>query len=380
MKKENIISVVIYLVVFAVAIIYGFTALQTHYTHSSIHSVALYAVYIIVSIIAGLLSTAFLQEIGHLLGAKVGGYTIMSWCMIYFTFYRDQNKYKFKFASFDGLTGETKISPNYKKKENPNPYPYLLYGTIFNAAWIAACFFLFMSFKNDTGFNSDLAYFFLTIGVITLICTIYNIVPVKLDSMTDGYRLTQIKKDVANFNKLLAAENGTHDEAEENKEEEDENKPTKFIPEVALNKVYVKFEEENYEEAKALLDEIFEHEKELNGRLELDAKAQIIYLKVMSEDLESVKAYYESDVSFSMRRELANDNSLPVIRTYILTAGLFDGSQSEVLLSLKKVLKAYKNIPSNRKHTESVLFNRALDKVIAAHPKWEEIQNYKIYE
>ena len=47
MKKENIIGIVIYLVVFAIAIVYGFTVLQTHYSHSSIESVGLYAVYII---------------------------------------------------------------------------------------------------------------------------------------------------------------------------------------------------------------------------------------------------------------------------------------------------------------------------------------------
>ena len=81
-----------------------------------------------------------------------------------------------------------------------------------------------------------------------------------------------------------------------------------------------------------------------------------------------------------MRRELSNENTMPIIRTYILTAGLLDGSQSEVLLALKKVVKAYKNVPANRRHNELTLFNEALDKLIEAHPKWEELPNYKLFE
>ena len=156
MKKENIIGILIYLLVFAVAIIYGFTVLQTHYAHSGIKTVFLYAVYIIVSVLIGVFASGLLNELGHLLGAKTGGYRIMSWCLFYFTIYLNKDgKHKAKFANFDGLTGETKIVPNYEKKENPNPYPYLLYGTVFNVAWIAACIFLFFTFKDNKGFDSD---------------------------------------------------------------------------------------------------------------------------------------------------------------------------------------------------------------------------------
>ena len=77
MKKENIIGILIYLLVFAVAIIYGFTVLQTHYAHSGIKTVFLYAVYIIVSVLIGVFASGLLNELGHLLGAKTGGYRIL---------------------------------------------------------------------------------------------------------------------------------------------------------------------------------------------------------------------------------------------------------------------------------------------------------------
>jgi hypothetical protein len=382
MKKENIIVILIYLLVFAVAIIYGFTVLQTHFAHSSFKEVWQYAIYIIVSVFSGVFVAGVLSEFGHLLGAKTGGYIIASWCLFYFTFYLNKDgKRKFKFASFDGLTGETKIIPNYKKKERPNPYPFLLYGTVFNAAWIVACLFLFFTYNANNGIESDLAYFFLTCGIIALLVVVYNIIPLKLDSLTDGFRLSQIKGDIAGFNERLAAENaGLSTSIASSNEKIEANKPAKFIPEVALVNVYHLLAEEKYDEVFDTLKEINEHEAECSSKTVLDAKAQYIYAFIMSKEDTEVTEFYEKEVSFSFRRDLANNNSMPVIRTYILTAGLLDGSQSEVMLALGKVIKAYKSVPTNIRHDEAILFNRALDKIIEAHPKWEEVKNYRIYE
>ena len=73
MKKENIIGILIYLLVFAVAVIYGFTVLQTHFVNSGFKEVWQYALYIIVSVLAGVFAAGVLSELGHLLGAKTGG-------------------------------------------------------------------------------------------------------------------------------------------------------------------------------------------------------------------------------------------------------------------------------------------------------------------
>ena len=378
MKKENFIGIVIYLLVFAVAIIYGFTVLQTHFTHSSIESVGLYALYIIVSVFGGVFMTGFLQEIGHLLGAKVGGYTITFWSLFYLTFYVDNGKKRFGFKSFNGLTGETRIVPNYQKKEKPNPYPFIFYGIIFNVAWIIACVFLFVYYNKNNGIESDIAYFFLTMGIIALLATIYNVLPIKLDSLTDGYRLSQIKGDVNSFNELLVAENGGQSSAETPNEEK--KKSNKFIPEAALLDVYSNLENKNYDEAFRLIEEILKEENRPSARVTFEAKAQYLYAYIFSKEKAEYEAYYDKEVSFAFRRELSNDYDLSIMRVYLLTAGLLDGSKSEVLLTLKKVLKSYKALPTNRRHTELVLFNEALDKVIAAHPKWEELPNYKLYE
>ena len=378
MKKENIVGIIIYLLVFAIAVVYGFTVLQTHYNHSSIEVIGLYAVYIIVSVLGGVIVTGLLEELGHLLGAKVGGYNVTFWCLFYFCFYVENGKRRFKFKSFDGLTGETKIVPNYEKKAKPSPYPFILYGTIFNLAWIVACLFLFFLYNKNDGIESDIAYFFLTMGIIAVLATIYNIIPAKLDSATDGYRLLQAKGNVEAYNEFLMAENGGQGSVI--KDDKSERKPAKFIPEAALNDVYSLLADKKYDEVFVKLDEIFKNENLASSRVILDAKAQYMYAMIFSKEKREYETYYDNEVPFSLRREFSNETSMSVMRTYILTAGLLDNSLSEVLLTLKHVVKAYKNLPSSRKHTELVLFNDALDKVIEAHPKWEELPNYRLVE
>ena len=383
MKKESIVSILIYLLVFAVAIIYGFTVLQTHFANSSFKEVWMYALYIVVSVIAGVLASGLLTEMGHLLGAKAGGYKVVSFCLFYFTIYVDkEGKRKFKLGGYDGLTGETKIIPNYEKKEKPNPYPFLLNGTVFNIAWIVACLFLFFTYKNIAGIESDVAYFFLTCAVINSLALIYNIIPAKFDSMTDGYRLSQIKGDVVAFNERLAAENGgvIPENKKDNSSEETIKKPLKFIPEVAFNEIFDLLVKKDYDAVFNKVEEINSHEKECSNKLLLEAKSQYIYAYILSKDPKEVEEYYEKEIPFSLRKDFSNDNSMPVIRTYLLLAGLLENSQSEVMLSLGKVVKAYRNVPNNRKHQELTLFNETLDKIIEAHPKWEEINNYKLYE
>ena len=51
----------------------------------------------------------------------------------------------------------------------------------------------FSILKNtDDAALKDLAYALLTVGAIGLVILIYNILPMRIDSMTDGYRLTMV--------------------------------------------------------------------------------------------------------------------------------------------------------------------------------------------
>lgn len=376
MKKENLIAILVYLLVFAVAIIYGFTILQAHYNDSAFNEIWKYALYILVSVFLGVIATATFQEFGHFLGAKVGGYKIRSFNMLYFNIYKDNEKTKFRFASYDGLTGETKIVPNYEKKERPNPYPFLIYGSVFNLSWVIVCVFLFFTYHKEIGIVGDAAYLFLTMGIIAFMSMVYNILPMKMDAKTDGYQLKKMGKDVEGFNSLLTFEESGKEGIEKIKED----KPAKFIPEMAVDGLSHLLVEKKYDEVFETIKKIKEEETKLSDRLVLETKAQYIYASLLTLNEVEVASFYDNDVSFALRRELAAENNLPVIRTYIYIAGVLDGSLSECLLSAKKVVKALKGIPTNRKHDEIILFNETLDLVTKKHPKWDELMNYKIVE
>ena len=381
MKKENFIGLVIYLFIFAFAIIYGLTVLQTHFQNSAMTEIWQYAIYIIGSIVVGLIITALLFGLGHLLGAKIGGYKVVSANILYFCFYKEDKKWKFRFRNYDGITGETVIVPNYEKNPNPNPIPFLTYGPIFNLAWFVGTLVLFFTFNTGYGLESDIAYGFLTVGLISAVLFIYDILPVKLDTKTNGSQLLFLKKNGRKtFNELLLAQ--STGEVTTSKEENKEVKAAHVINNTAEGKVvqlYALIDDKKYKESLDLIEEILKEERALSHKSYLEVIEQSIYVCIMSLEKEEMLEYYEKEVPLSIRRDISNDSSIIGIRTYLLMSGLLDKSRSECLIALKKVAKAYKNTASNRKHAELVLFNEALEKVCLAHPKWE-LEIYKLFE
>ena len=383
MKKENVFSLFMYLAIFALAIVYGLTVLQTHFKYSAMNAVWQYAVYIIGCIVAGILISAFLFEFGHFLGAKIGGYKIVKMTILYLSFYLENGKRKFGFRKFDGLTGETLIVPNYEKKEKPNPYPYLWYGAFFNFAWFVGTLVCFFYFNKGSALEGDIAYAFLTVGLISLILFIYDIVPIKSDIFTDGYALASLlkTKDAQAYNDLLVAKNDPNGQ-----KVSVSNNGKKEATQVNLNSVEGKImtvlsciDEKKYDDANKLIDELLLKKEELSNKDYLGLVESQIYIKIMSTPYEEMAKYYEEEISLDTKRDISADRSLGGIRTYILMAGLFDKSRSECALALSKVAKAYKNTLPSRKHPELVLFNDALEKVCQAHPKWE-LDIYKLYE
>lgn len=373
-----------YLLIFAFAVVYGFTVLQTHFQSSAMTAVWQYALYIIGCIIAGVLISSILFEFGHALGAKVGGYKIVKFTILYFSIYLDNNKYKFGFRRFNGLTGETLIIPNYSKKEKPNPLPYLIYGPIFNLGWFVGSLVTFFYFKDGSRLDGDIAYAFLTTGLIGLILFIYDIVPIKSDVSTNGYQFFSLlkSKDYQGYNDLLTASNDNKISVVVSNDKK-ADKPAK---QVNLNRVEGKLlgvanfiDEKKYDEASKLIEELLAKPEELTNKTYLETYEQKIYIKIMTTLFDEMSDYYNNEISLSLKRDISSDHTLIGIRTYILMAGLFDKSRSECALALSRVAKAYKNTLPSRKHAELVLFNDALEKVCQAHPKWE-LDIYKLYE
>ena len=380
MKKEDITGLIVYLIIIALAIIFGLTVLQTHNSESSLQGFQ-YVLYIIGAVVVGAVFNGILFELAHVLGAKIGKYDIISVCVLGFCFYKDNGKTKFKFGSFDGLTGETKIVPKEGMVDKANPYPYLFFGSFFFVIEAIAVMIIFSVFRTAEDYGlRDIAYGVLTVGAIGLVILLYNILPIHIDSMTDGYRLTMVSnpKNKAAFNELLRVEYEIS-QGNTNVEVKVFDEITNFTADLNLNRVYALLDKREYRAAEEILDKIIEAKEEVSEKVYIRARAQKIYINLYTRNLEEAKEYYEKEVPVSERREISNDVSMASIRAYLLMSGLLDKSRSECIIALNNVYRAFKHTPKNRQHTEITLFNEALDKVVAAHPDWE-LEGYKLEE
>ena len=372
MKKEDIAGIVVYTLMLAIAVVFGFTILQSHQVNSGLSGMT-YFLYIFGGIVAGLLFNAILFEVGHIIGAKVGGYDILSVCVLGFTFYKFEGKIKFRFKNFDGLTGETKIVPKKDAKKECNPTAYLWFGTVFYLIELTAVIVVFALFGTSENIDvANIAYFILIMGVLGILILFYNIIPLRLDTVTDGYRLKLVSnpKNREAFNELLRVE---YEISIGNTDVEIKtfDTITNFTADLNLNKVYILLDKKEFAEAEKLIDMIIENKNNVSDSTYIKARCQKIYINIMNRSFEEAKAYYDKEVSLEERRDISKNISMEAIRTYILTQGLFDKSRSECLIALNNVYKAFKHTPKQRQKVEIVLFNEALQKVIDAHKDWE---------
>lgn len=372
MKKENITGIIVYFVILVLAVVFGVVVLREFTSSGNCHIEAWQFILLIVgAVFAGAIGNAIIYEIAHVLGAKMGGYNILSVSVFGFTFLKFNGKWKFKFANYDGLTGETKIVPKDNTKKEPNPTMYLLLGTLFYAIEIivAVIVFVYMS-SIENNQNLHWAYFIITAAVVGAMILIYNIVPLHLDSMTDGYRLRQVSgaKNRKAFNNLLRMEAGL---AVKDETPEEKAAASAFSADIKLNDLYTYLNERDYASANKVIKEDILSNPKLSKNVYLRAKAQEIYVNIMMKTQEEALEYYDNEVPLDVRRNISNDVSMDCIRAYVLMSGLLDKSRSECNLALKSLLKAYRDVPNNRKALERQLFNDGLKKVIDAHPTWE---------
>ena len=371
MKKEDVSGIVVYLLILAIAVVFGLTILREY--SSQWDSVFVYILFIFGAILTGVILNAVIFELAHIAGAKAGRYQILSVNILGLLWYKEGEKSKFKFSGYDGLTGETRIYPKKDAKKEPNPSPYLLFGTLFYAIEIVAAVILFTiqkELKNDI--LTKVSYFVLVIAVIGGMILIYNILPFKLDATTDGYRMrmTSNKANKIAFNELLRVEEAVR-QGETDVEIATFNEITNFTADLNLNKVYMLLDKGEFLEAEKLIDIIISGKSTISEKVYIRARAQKIYINIFTKPLEEAKEYYEKEVPMAERRQLSNDLSMVSVRTYLLMSGLLDNSKSECTIAINNVRRCFNSTPKQRRQTEARLFNEALKKVDEVHPNWK---------
>ena len=380
MKKEDVSGIVVYLLILAIAVVFGLTILREY--SSQWDSVFIYILFIFGAILTGVIFNAVMFELAHITGAKAGRYQILSVDILGLLWYKDGDKSKFKFSGYDGLTGETRILPKKDAKKEPNPTPYLMFGTLFYVIEIIIAVVLFTvqkELKNEI--FTRISYFILVIAVIGGMILIYNILPFKLDATTDGYRMrmTSNKANKIAFNELLRVEEAVR-QGETDVEVATFSEITNFTADLNLNKVYMLLDKGEFQEAEKLLDIIISGKETISEKVYIRARAQKIYINIFTKPIEEAKEYYDREVPMVERRQLSNDLSMVSVRTYLLMSGLLDNSKSECIIAINNVRRCFNNTPKQRRKTEANLFNEALKKVDEAHPNWKLGEYSIVYE
>lgn len=369
MKKEDVLGTIAYIVMLGLAAVYIFVILAPRALESGLGD--LYFLFNLGGLVAGALFHALFFEIAHVIGAKIGGYKVTYVSVLGLTLKKEDKKWKFCFSDFKGLTGETRIAPNRDDVNKCNPYPHLLAGTIFYIVELIFVLVFFFLFKDELGPISNAAYFLLDMILVGTMFIFYNIIPTKLDCLTDGYNLSLFAnpKNREAYNELIRVNYELS--LGNNVEIKVFDEITNFTTDLNMNKVYMLYSDNQTEEAEKIIDKIIAERESISYDVYLKVKAEKIFIKFMNLSSEEMMIYYEKEVPLSERHDIASLNYLSCIRAYLLMSGLGDKSRSECLVCLNKVNKALKRVPEKIKNIEIKLFNSALEKVCSAHEKWE---------
>lgn len=368
MRKEELRGLIIYAIMIVVALVVGLTVIRPSmekYSPSNMGDL----LFIIIVIVVAYLFNAIGLEILHVIGAKMGGYTVTSVNILWLCFYNDGKTWKVGFKDFNGVCGETKIAPK-KEKTNANLLSWLpLFGF---AAELAGCIVVNSLVKGSVDskvpWMASAALIFL---LISSLLAFYNFIPLKLDTFTDGYRIRLFTKpvNIEAYNQMLVIEE------KQRLGEIVEKIPvfseiTEYTAEINTAALQKCLEDERLEEATQIVDHLLENKKVININDYNRLIAQKMYITVLTLEKEETKKVYDEICPIEVRRFIANDNSMSSIRAYIMIAGMIEESQSEVLYAKTKIEKAKKRTPASVIRTEEKLLDKTLELIYKTHPKW----------
>lgn len=379
MTKEDICSLIVYVAMLAIALIVAFFVIQPAINNGELFIEEWKNItFSLGAIVIGIILNAIFVELGHFLGAKLGGYEILSFNIFGFCLYKvfDENRknieWKFKFPKpFDGLTGETIITP---KKENANPMFYVFTPLVIFLIEVVLMYFAILFIKIDSGLGY-LKYGSIIIATIGCLYLLYNYFPFHLDSTTDGYRLTLLSKkiNVEAYNEYLRilGFNLIEDKSQNFKVFD---QLTDFTADVSMLSVYQSMYFEEYDRANQLLDKIIEAPR-LSLYTKLNAKIEKIYIGFITKPSSEAYEYYKDNLDAEEKKNIKKIYSMDSLRTYLLLEGLHEKSVSEVEYAVSKIKKAKETINRGLINVEKEFVLRAINKIKESGLEFKEDTN-----
>ncbi len=365
-KKNDFATFLVYLAMFAIALLVGLLVISPAIQANNIATPTAIVI-VVIAVLVGVIFNSAALELLHMLGAAAGGYKIISVCILSLTFKKKgKDGKRFAFASFDGLTGETKISPKDVEKSSPSGivfFPMLGYLLeVIILLVLSACL------------GSTLPWFPIACYVVLAIggmIFVYNDFPAHLDSVTDGYLLILLTRPINRiaYNQILVAEHS------ENKEEalatlpvyEELSDFTATLNTLAAYRLILKGDNEG---ALQIFVKISDAEKNVAKAIRQEALCQRLALLLLMEKKQEAKDYYEG-MDDNARRYIASLATLPALRCYALVAGIVEGSDTEVSWAFDKVERLRKKVSGVTLEGESKLLNDSYFYLKKMHPDWD---------
>lgn len=365
MKKEDILGLLIFFIALGVCLIVALTVFPQY-------DVFFMDRFWFIILTAGLAFT--LNSVGlellHALGGKLGGYEVVLINVSGIQFEKIAGKWKFHYTDYNGLTGETKLAP---KKEKLNLKLFVWAPLIAYILEIAVGA-LIIALVKDNNF-SEVTPSWLALGAAIFITAssmlaLYNLMPLKLNNLNDGYRLRLLSdpKNVEAINELYRVENLLR-QGEETGEIKTFENINDFTSDVNLYYVYDQLAKKNNKKALDVIDLMLSNKDNLSEYVVYRLLAQKMYALIMIDE-EKAKDFYDLEVKDNVRTFIANDRSAESLRAYALIAGIIDKSQSEVILVEKRFTRVNNESLAARKTIEKKLFDEAIEKIYKAHPEW----------
>lgn len=368
MRKEEILTWLVYGLMFLVALYVGLQIIAPAFVETGIVGPEQYA-YAIITIACGFLLNVILLELAHVIGALVGGYRIQMVNVLGLAIYQVGNQWHVGLRSYDGLSGETKVTATTDKA---NPFPGLWFGLLFFILEIVVLFpAAYLLFTEDQWGRYALIIT-ISIGAILMV---YNYMPFKLDSMTDGYKLAltnrQMSKGDPSYNELIRIEKAYADGQHPGPIKIFE-KFTGVTTQIMLYQIYEWLVQESYVDALKLLERILNERDKLPDLLVNRVFSQKLYAVLIDKSPKEGTKYYFEQLTSKQKRFLANDLSMESLRAYLLVAGTIEDSYSECVFVLERKDKALKRtVEPGRQQAEKILFERALAVVKKRHKDWK---------
>lgn len=330
-------------------------------------------VFMILAFVAGIVVTALVLELGHLLGAKIGGYKVTSWNCLGLGFKRNkEGKMKFKAGGFDGLTGETKVVPNDIQKSNPRRIVYTPM-ILFLLEVIGCVIWCSVSLARSESEPSAYWSYIFAVVVLTAACAIffYDIFPATLDSKNDGKMLTILtsQTNVEAYNRILVNE----DLVERGEPVEGDlvyEKVTNFTIMMNNTIMFDSIKKGDYEKALGILDLTIACKDDVSATNYNEATAIKTALILLTKPEEEAKEYYIA-LPLEQKKYFVGLNSNACRAAYILVSAVVEDASGEAEIALRNCEVGYRLKDGEKLSASEDLVVLAVKKAYELHPDWD---------